>query len=33
MNVAIAGLDRYDLECLINHSMSERGSRGVRIGP
>ena len=28
MNVAIAGLDRYDLECLINHSMSERGSRG-----
>ena len=33
MNVAIAGLDPYDLECLINHSMSERGSRGVRIGP
>src|SRR5437016_8302667 len=33
MNVAIAGLDRYDLECLIKHSMIEPGSRGVRIGP
>jgi|SRR5437660_1689803 len=29
MNVAIAGLDRYDFECLINHSMSELGRGGV----
>ena len=29
MNVAIAGLDRYDFECLINHSLSERGRGGV----
>jgi len=32
MNVAIAGLDPHDSECLINHSMCERGSGGARIG-